>query len=149
MTHLAIFPILIPLFAAAIALFFEHRRFGMAPQRTVAWLSMAAMLVCAVLLAVDAGDGSIRVYLLGDWPSRLGIVLMADRLSALMLLVSSIVLLSLTFVASPSRPASSLEQASDVDTSTSTAATLFHEARARMAVRCAKWSSTAVSMPLA
>ena len=44
MSHLPVLPILIPLFAAALALFFEHRRFGMAPQRAVAWASMAAML---------------------------------------------------------------------------------------------------------
>ncbi len=90
MSHLAILPILIPLFAAAIALFFEHRRFGMAPQRTVAWISVAAMLASAVLLACDAGTGSVQVYLLGDWPSRLGIVLMVDRLSALMLVLSAL-----------------------------------------------------------
>ena len=44
MSHLPLLPILIPLFAAALALYFEHRRFGMAPQRAVAWISMAAML---------------------------------------------------------------------------------------------------------
>ncbi len=44
------------------------------------------MLVVAVLLATDAATGRIEVYL-GDWPARLGIALMVDRLSALMLLV--------------------------------------------------------------
>lgn len=87
MQHLPALPILIPLFAASIALFFEHRRFGMVPQRTVAWVSIAAMLaVCGVLVA-SAASGGVSVYLLGDWPARLGIVLMVDRLSALMLLV--------------------------------------------------------------
>lgn len=85
--HLPILPILIPLFAAAIALFFEHRRFGMLPQRIVAWASMAAMLAVAILLLRQVSGGTIAVYLLGDWPSRLGIVLMADRLSALMLML--------------------------------------------------------------
>jgi len=87
MSHLPLLPILVPLFAAALALFFEHRRFGMLPQRVVAWASLGTVLAVAVLLASGAADGRIAVYLLGDWPARLGIVLMVDRLSALMLLV--------------------------------------------------------------
>lgn len=87
MNHLPALPILIPLFAASIALFFEHRRFGMVPQRIVAWTSIAAMLAVACMLVASAASGEVSVYLLGDWPARLGIVLMVDRLSALMLLV--------------------------------------------------------------
>ena len=87
MNHLPALPILIPLFAASIALFFEHRRFGMVPQRIVAWTSIAAMLAVTCMLIGSAASGEASVYLLGDWPARLGIVLMADRLSALMLLV--------------------------------------------------------------
>ncbi|TWI03022.1 multicomponent K+:H+ antiporter subunit D [Luteimonas cucumeris] len=85
MNHLPLLPILIPLFAAALALFFEHRRFGMAAQRVVSWLSLAAMLGVTCLLVARVADGQILVYLLGDWPSRLGISLMLDRLSVLML----------------------------------------------------------------
>jgi multicomponent K+:H+ antiporter subunit D len=87
MNHLPALPILIPLFAASIALFFEHRRFGMVPQRIVAWTSIAAMLAVTCMLIGSAASGEVSVYLLGDWPARLGIVLMVDRLSALMLLV--------------------------------------------------------------
>jgi multicomponent K+:H+ antiporter subunit D len=87
MNHLPALPILIPLFAASIALFFEHRRFGMVPQRIVAWTSLAAMLAVACVLVASAASGEVSVYLLGDWPARLGIVLMVDRLSALMVLV--------------------------------------------------------------
>ena len=87
MNHLPALPILIPLFAASIALFFEHRRFGMVPQRIVAWTSIAAMLAVTCMLIGSAASGEVSVYLLGDWPARLGIVLMVDRLSALMLMV--------------------------------------------------------------
>ncbi len=87
MNHLPALPILIPLFAASIALFFEHRRFGMVPQRIVAWTSLAAMLAVSCVLVASAASGEVSVYLLGDWPARLGIVLMVDRLSALMVLV--------------------------------------------------------------
>ena len=88
--HLPLLPILVPLLAAALALMFEHRRFGMAPQRIVAWLSMGLMLVLGVALAMRAGGGGIGVYLLGDWPARLGIALMVDRLAAMMLVVSAL-----------------------------------------------------------
>ena len=71
----------VPLLAAALALFFEHRRFGMLPQRVVAWTSMGVLLVVGALLARDASGGTIAVYLLGDWPARIGIVLV--QLSAL------------------------------------------------------------------
>ena len=90
MSHLPLLPILVPLLAASLALFFEHRRFGMAPQRAVAWVSMAAMLGVSLLLASEAASGRIQVYLLGDWPARLGIALMVDRLSALMLVVGQL-----------------------------------------------------------
>jgi len=90
MSHLPLLPILVPLFAAALALFFEHRRFGMAPQRTVAWVSMAIVLAVSLLLLAEAAGGRIQVYLVGDWPARLGIALMVDRLSALMLVVGQL-----------------------------------------------------------
>jgi multicomponent K+:H+ antiporter subunit D len=90
MNHLPLLPVLVPLFAAALALFFEHRRFGMLPQRVVAWASLATMLATALVLARDAGGGGITVYLLGDWPARIGIVLMVDRLAAIMLVLAAL-----------------------------------------------------------
>ena len=90
MNHLVILPILIPLFGAALSLFVEHRRFGSRVQRGVAWVSMAALAAVVIALFTQARDGHILVYLLGDWPSRLGIALMVDRLSAWMLLVTTL-----------------------------------------------------------
>jgi len=88
MAHLPLLPILIPLFAAGLALLAEHRRFGMAPQRAIAALSLLAQLVVAGLLLQRVSQGEILVYLLGDWPARLGISLMVDRLAALMVTVA-------------------------------------------------------------
>jgi len=90
MSHLPLLPILIPLFAAALALFAEHRRFGMVPQRLIAAVSLAAQVLVAVCLLRAVADGTVLVYLLGDWPARLGISLMVDRLSAMMVLVSAL-----------------------------------------------------------
>lgn len=85
MNHLVILPILIPLFGAALSLFVEHRRFGPKVQRSVAWASMAALAVAVALLFEQTRQGQTSAYLLGDWPSRLGIVLVADRLAGWML----------------------------------------------------------------
>lgn len=90
MNHLAILPILIPLLGASLSLFVEHRRFGPKVQRTVAWTSLGALLVAVLMVFARTADGLSLVYLLGDWPSRLGIVLVADRLSAWMLLTTSL-----------------------------------------------------------
>ena len=85
MNHLVILPILIPLLGAALSLFIEHRRYGPKVQRTVAWASMAALAVAVALLIVQTSQGQISAYLLGDWPARLGIALVADGLAGWML----------------------------------------------------------------
>src|SRR5690606_9711165 len=59
--------------------------------------SCLALVALATLLLVDAarGDGAAAtVYRIGDWPARFGIVLVVDRLSALMLLLTSVVALA-------------------------------------------------------
>ncbi|QOW19810.1 monovalent cation/H+ antiporter subunit D [Lysobacter ciconiae] len=90
MNHLAVLPILLPLLGAAASLFVEHRRIGTTVQRSVAWVAMLATLAASLALVMRAADGEILIYLLGDWPARLGIVLMVDRLSALMVLVTAL-----------------------------------------------------------
>ena len=90
MNHLPILPILLPLVGGAAALFVEHRRYGTRIQRIVSWLFMLATLAAALALFATADGGQVLVYLLGDWPSRLGIVLMVDRLSALMVLTTAL-----------------------------------------------------------
>ncbi len=88
MSHLLLWPIVLPLLGAALALFLEHRRFGWAARRWAAWgmLGLQGAAVAAMLARVT--DGEVVAYLLGDWPARLGIALMADRLSGWMLAVT-------------------------------------------------------------
>ena len=85
MNHLVILPILIPLLGAALSLFIEHRRYGPKVQRTVAWASIAALAAAEALLIAQTSQGQISAYLLGDWPARLGIALVADGLAGWML----------------------------------------------------------------
>ncbi|WP_058833829.1 monovalent cation/H+ antiporter subunit D [Luteimonas abyssi] len=87
MTHLLLAPILIPLVTGAILLLLE-RTHSTTVLRTGAWIGIAVLLAASVLMFAQSYGGDITVYLLGDWPSRLGIVLMADRLSALMVLTT-------------------------------------------------------------
>lgn len=86
--HLIVAPILVPLAAAALMVALrERRRIGRA---LVSVVSSAACLAIALtlLLAVDA-NGAMGVYLPSNWPVPFGIALAVDRLSALMLVLTS------------------------------------------------------------
>ena len=96
MAHLVIAPILLPLLAGIVLLVLGTRR--IAAQRAIGLAATAGGVVLAVLLAVQADDGGVRAYLVGNWPAHLGIALVADRLSALMLVATSLLALpSLVF----------------------------------------------------
>ncbi|MGV0793981.1 Na+/H+ antiporter subunit D [Mycolicibacterium sp. XJ1819] len=95
-------PVLIPTIASAVALFF-----GRKPrlQRAIALVALSLVVaVCAALLLLTDRDGPLVVFV-GGWGQTvpglgpLGIVLVVDRLSALMLVVSAIVLLTVAFYA--------------------------------------------------
>ena len=92
--HLLVVPIVLPLLAAALQLLAGERR-----QRTVVVLGLASCLglvatAIALLWHSEAEDAIAAVYRIGDWPARFGIVLVADRLSALMLVLTSVVALA-------------------------------------------------------
>jgi multicomponent K+:H+ antiporter subunit D len=92
--HLLIAPVLIPLIAGALMLFYEER--DRRERRTLALLSAGAQLIVAVELVGMAGNdgvGAIGLYLLGNWPPPFAIVLVLDRLSALMLLLTALLAL--------------------------------------------------------
>jgi multicomponent K+:H+ antiporter subunit D len=90
--HLPVLPVLLPLFTAvALLLIGDHavevsHGSRMLPRRRL--LSTASVLLGAVLawrLLTQAAFGELNVYLLGGWQAPFGIVLVVDRLSALML----------------------------------------------------------------
>ncbi|MDT7756639.1 MAG: multicomponent Na+:H+ antiporter subunit [Mycobacterium sp.] len=95
-------PVLIPTLAAAATLFAGRRP---RLQRAIALLALAAVVtVCAALVVLADRYGTLVVHV-GGWGQTvpgmgpLGITLVVDRLSALMLLVSAIVLLAVVFYA--------------------------------------------------
>ncbi|NEW87715.1 monovalent cation/H+ antiporter subunit D [Rhodopseudomonas sp. WA056] len=92
--HLIILPILLPLFVGAALLLIDERH-----QQIKAFANLGSIVVMggiALLLmrAVDpstaTGSAPIAVYRLGDWPAPFAIVLVVDRLSVLMLVLTSI-----------------------------------------------------------
>ena len=99
---LAPLPVLIPILGAAATMFAGRRP---RLQQVVALVALAAMTaVCAALVYVVDHSGTVAVHV-GGWGQTepgmgpLGIVLVVDRLSALMLVVSAIVLLVVVWYA--------------------------------------------------
>ncbi len=97
--HLPVLPIVIPLVAGAVMLLFaESRRTTrtfIALSATLANLAVAALLVYMANLGMpEIWPGGIAVYLLGGWEAPFGIVLVADRLSAVMLMLTAVLALA-------------------------------------------------------
>lgn len=88
MNHVLILPILLPLFAGSLLLL--GHRLDLARQRLFSLAASWALLPLALWLLMMAGDDQLRVYALGDWQPPFGIILVLDRLSALMLLVTAL-----------------------------------------------------------
>ncbi|MND53317.1 Na(+)/H(+) antiporter subunit D [compost metagenome] len=92
--HLIIGPIVLPMVIAAAMLMFDERRRLL--KGGLSLFAMAAILVMALALLHESATGAVgggdtaRVYRLGDWPAPFGIVLVADRLSTLMVALTSV-----------------------------------------------------------
>ena len=82
----------IPLLGAAIALIFGRRRRVQVGISIVA-LTLTLVIAAVLLYAVDSSGAPIAVSV-GGWPVPFGIVLYVDRLAALLVVVSSLVLLA-------------------------------------------------------
>jgi multicomponent K+:H+ antiporter subunit D len=89
--HLIAAPVLLPLLTAAVLIGVADR--WRRARTVLSLLSMAGSLALSVLLLlwVDAGSGpaALGVYLPGNWPVPFGIVLVLDRLSAMMLVLAA------------------------------------------------------------
>jgi multicomponent K+:H+ antiporter subunit D len=90
--HLVIFPIVVPLVTGALILLLDERRHGVKAAIAVSATLLLVVIAIALLRLVDAQGTA--VYRVGAWPAPFGIVLVADRLSALMVLLTSILALA-------------------------------------------------------
>ena len=91
MNHLVIAPVLLPLLAGIGLLLLRPL-----PIRWRRWLSQLAVLLqlgLALRLLEQVAGGAILTYAVGDWPAPFGIVLVADRLSVGMLLITALLAL--------------------------------------------------------
>jgi len=85
--HLLVLPILLPaIVAPLLALAARH---DIVLARFFSCAATLSLLALGVLMVWSANDGSIRVYELGAWRAPFGIVLVLDRLSALMVLLTA------------------------------------------------------------
>ncbi len=91
MSHLAAGPLLLPLFAGLLLVL--GARGALAWQRAVGLGAALAQVPLAFSLLATVADGTHLVYALGDWPAPFGIVLVADRLSALLVALTAVLAL--------------------------------------------------------
>ena len=89
MNHAPIVPEVLPALVAGLML--VDRRIG--AQRMLAWLSAALLAGCGAWLVALADDGWRGVYLVGNWAAPWGIVLVADRLSSMMVALTALLAL--------------------------------------------------------
>ena len=88
MNHWIIAPVLLPAVLAAVqTLTMRHHPLL---QRVFSLAGVVAVLAVALGLTLHAATGAIEVYELGNWPAPFGIVLVLDRLSALMVLLTAV-----------------------------------------------------------
>ena len=84
-------PVMLPLVGAAITLLLRHHT---RLQLGLAVVTLLAIFAIALVLAWHVTQEGVLVLQIGNWTPQLGIVLVADRLTALMLTVSSFVTLA-------------------------------------------------------
>ncbi|KQY33925.1 monovalent cation/H+ antiporter subunit D [Rhizobium sp. Root483D2] len=91
--HLIILPIILPILTAAALIPVDERNRTL--KGVIAFTSTVVVFIISILLmrmAASSGEGETgaSVYLLGNWPAPFGIVLVLDRLSALMLVLTGL-----------------------------------------------------------
>jgi multicomponent K+:H+ antiporter subunit D len=98
--HLPVLPVLLPMGTALLLLALGdghaapgRQRGSIGRNRFIALASTTLGLLLAIGVMLAARDGTLHVYRLGEWPAPFGIVLLVDRLAAMMLLLTSMVAL--------------------------------------------------------
>jgi multicomponent K+:H+ antiporter subunit D len=97
MTHWLAVPIIVPALAAALLLILH--RAPIAVARVVAMGAAAIFSIAALVIFAQVGSGAPLVYRFGNWPAPFGIVLVADQLSAFMLVLTAVLALAVLLYA--------------------------------------------------
>ncbi len=91
MNALVPLPVILPLVGAALCVLTAPWRWA---QRLISLIVLSASVAVSIALIVSVDDDEMLVMQAGGWKVPLGITLAVDRLSAVMLVVSSLMLLS-------------------------------------------------------
>jgi multicomponent Na+:H+ antiporter subunit D len=92
-SNLPAYPILIPLVAAIIQLFFIKNTYI---QRILGVISSVLMLTVVVFLYQHVRAEGIQVYSMSNWPAPFGIMIVADLLACFMLFLSALASLAMS-----------------------------------------------------
>ena len=101
MSHWIIAPVVLPALLAPFIVL--AARYHIRIQRTFSVAGVLALIGIAAGLAWRVSDGSVIYYRLGDWAAPFGIVVVGDRLSTLMVLLTSVLALFVLLYAIGSR----------------------------------------------
>jgi len=85
--HLLLLPVLLPVLSGCLALLHDGLRW----RRAMLLGTAVLLVVVAGWLLIAADRGTYGIYRLGDWPVPVAIVLVLDRLSAAMLLLTAVI----------------------------------------------------------
>ena len=91
MTHWIVAPIIVPALVAPFIVLAARYHIGI--QRALSVAGLVGLIAIAAGLAWQVSDGSVLYYRLGDWAAPFGIVVVADRLSTLMVLLTTLLAL--------------------------------------------------------
>ncbi|MEX0350310.1 MAG: monovalent cation/H+ antiporter subunit D [Paracoccaceae bacterium] len=97
MNHLIIAPVVLPAMLAPFIIMVIRHHLDL--QRIFSVAATVILLGISFALVGQALGGEIQTYELGDWPAPFGIVLVLDRLSALMVLLTSVLALPIVLYA--------------------------------------------------
>jgi len=86
--HLVVVPVVLPLAAGALMLLLEERRYAL--KGAISLVSTLLLIAAAAALVPIVDAPATAVYRIGDWPAPFAIVLVADRLSVLLVLLTSV-----------------------------------------------------------
>ncbi len=97
MNHWIVAPIVLPAILAPFIIMVL--RYHLDLQRIFSVAGVVALLGIALTITAQASGGDIQVYELGDWPAPFGIVMVLDRLSAMMVLLTALLALPIVLYA--------------------------------------------------